>query len=105
MILNLNYLFILTTIMFSIGLFGVFLNRKNIIMILVSIEILFLAISINFSILSIYLDDIAGHVFVIFILTIAAAESGIGLSLIIALYKLKGSIEVEPIKEKFSNKI
>ena len=67
---------------------------------LLSIEILLLAININFALFSLYLDDIVGHIFVIFILTIAAAESAIALSLIIALYKLKGFITVQPIKEK-----
>lgn len=73
-------------------------------MIMLSIEILLLAINLNFSALSIYLDDIIGHIFVIFILTIAAAESAIGLSLISCLYQLKNSIEIKPIKKKL-NKI
>jgi NADH-quinone oxidoreductase subunit K len=73
-------------------------------MILLSIEILLLAINLNFATLSIYLDDLTGHIFVIFILTIAAAESAVGLSLITSLYQLKTSIEIEPIKKK-RNKI
>jgi NADH-quinone oxidoreductase subunit K len=99
-ILNINYLLTITTAVFSIGLLGVFLNKKNLIMILLSIELLLLSINLNFAILSIYLDDITGHIFVIFILTIAAAESAIGLSLIISLFRLKNSIEIQHIKEK-----
>jgi NADH-quinone oxidoreductase subunit K len=70
-----------------------------------SIELLLLAINLNFATLSIYLDDIIGHIFVIFILTIAAAESAIGLAIITIFYKLKNSIDLEPIKKKINNKI
>lgn len=91
----------LTCILFIIGLTGVIVNRKNILMILLSIEILLLAVNLNFASFSIYLDDITGHIFVIFILTIAAAESAIGLSLITCLYKIKGNIEIKPTKKKF----
>ena len=90
----------MTNIVFFIGLFGVILNRKNILTILMSIELLLLGINLNFAALSIYLDDIVGHIFVIFILTIAAAESAIGLAIITIFYKLKNSIELDPIKKK-----
>ena len=100
MILNINYLLAITTTVFSIGLLGIFFNKKNLLMILIAIELLLLSINLNFAILSIYLDDIVGHIFVIFILTIAAAESAIGLSLIITLFRLKNSIDIEHIKEK-----
>ena len=73
-------------------------------MILLSMEILLLSVNLNFALLSVYLDDIIGHIFIIFILTIAAAESAVGLSLITCLYQLKNSIEIKPIKKKF-NKI
>jgi NADH-quinone oxidoreductase subunit K len=69
-------------------------------MILLSIEILLLAINLNFAALFIYLDDLTGHIFVTFILTIAAAESAVGLSLITSIYQLETSIEIEPIKKK-----
>lgn len=95
----------MTAIVFFIGLFGVILNRKNILTILMSIELLLLGINLNFAALSIYLDDIIGHIFVIFILTIAAAESAIGLAIITIFYKLKNSIELEPIKKRLTNKI
>jgi len=104
MFLELNYLIALTSTLFTIGLIGIVINRKNIIMIMLSIEILLLSINLNFAALSIYLDDITGHIFVIFILTIAAAESAIGLSLITCLYQLKNSIEIKPIRKKL-NKI
>ena len=102
---SINYILSLTAIVFFIGLFGVILNRKNILTILMSIELLLLGINLNFAALSIYLDDIVGHIFVIFILTIAAAESAIGLAIITVFYKLKHSIELEPIKKRLTNKI
>lgn len=102
---SINYILSLTAIVFFIGLFGVILNRKNILTILMSIELLLLGVNLNFATLSIYLDDIVGHIFVIFILTIAAAESAIGLAIITVFYKLKHSIELEPIKKRLTNKI
>lgn len=102
---SINYILSLTAIVFFIGLFGVILNRKNILTILMSIELLLLGVNLNFAALSIYLDDVIGHIFVIFILTIAAAESAIGLAIITIFYKLKQSIELEPIKKRLTNKI
>lgn len=102
---SINYILSLTAIVFFIGLFGVILNRKNILTILMSIELLLLSVNLNFATLSIYLDDVIGHIFVIFILTIAAAESAIGLAIITVFYKLKHSIELEPIKKRLTNKI
>ena len=102
---SINYILGLTATVFFIGLFGVILNRKNILTILMSIELLLLGVNLNFATLSIYLDDVIGHIFVIFILTIAAAESAIGLAIITVFYKLKHSIELEPIKKRLTNKI
>lgn len=102
---SINYILSLTAIVFFIGLFGVILNRKNILTILMSIELLLLGVNLNFATLSIYLDDVIGHIFVIFILTIAAAESAIGLAIITVFYKLKHSIELESIKKKITNKV
>lgn len=87
-------------IIFFIGLYGIILNRKNILSLILSIEIMLLAVNLSFATLSIYLDDIIGYVFVIFILAIAAAESAIGLSIITSFYKLKGSIQIETVKKK-----
>jgi NADH-quinone oxidoreductase subunit K len=103
--IRINYILSMTAIVFFIGLFGVILNRKNILTILMSIELLLLGVNLNFAALSIYLDDVIGHIFVIFILTIAAAESAIGLAIITIFYKLKNSIELEPIKKKLTNKV
>ena len=102
---SINYILGLTATVFFIGLFGVILNRKNVLTILMSIELLLLGVNLNFATLSIYLDDVIGHIFVIFILTIAAAESAIGLAIITIFYKLKNSIELEPIKKRLTNKI
>ena len=104
-IINIDYVLSLTIILFFIGLLGVVLNRKNILTILMSIEILLLSVNLNFAAISIYLDDIVGHIFVIFILTIAAAESAIGLAILTRFYNLKSSIELEPIKKKLTNKL
>jgi NADH-quinone oxidoreductase subunit K len=103
--ISINYILSLTAIVFFIGLFGVILNRKNILTILMSIELLLLGVNLNFATLSIYLDDVIGHIFVIFILTIAAAESAIGLAIITVFYKLKHSIELDPIKKRLTNKV
>jgi NADH-quinone oxidoreductase subunit K len=103
--ISINSVLNLTSILFFIGLLGVVLNRKNILTILMSIEILLLAVNLNFAALSIYLDDIIGQVFVIFILTIAAAESAIGLAIITRFYNLKSSIELKPVKKKLTNKL
>ena len=84
---------------------GIVLNRKNILVTIMSIELLLLAVNLNFAAFSIYLDDIVGQIFVLFILTVAAAESAIGLAIITVLYKLKNSIELEPIKKKINNKL
>ena len=70
-----------------------------------SIELLLLSVNLNFAIFSIYLDDIVGQIFIIFILTIAAAESAIGLAIITVFYRLKGTIELKPIKRRVANKI
>jgi len=102
---TINYILGLTAIVFFIGLFGVILNRKNILTILMSIELLLLGVNLNFATLAIYLDDVIGHIFVIFILTIAASESAIGLAIITVFYKLKHSIELEPIKKRLTNKV
>ncbi len=95
---NINFFLKITTILFCIGLFGLTLNRKNILIAIISIELLLLTINLNFIIFSIYLDDILGQLFVLFVLTIAATESGIGLAILTAFYKLKNSIEFKLIK-------
>jgi NADH-quinone oxidoreductase subunit K len=103
--ISINYVLTITSIVFFIGLVGIVLNRKNILIIIMSIELLLLAINLNFAAFSIYLDDIIGQIFVLFILTIAATESAIGLAVITVFYRLKNSIELEPIKKRLTNKL
>ena len=85
---------IISISVFLIGLLGIFLIKKNIIIILMSIELMLLAININFVIFSVYLDDITGQVFALFILTVAAAESAIGLAILVVYYRIKGIISI-----------
>lgn len=85
--------------LFLIGVLGLVLNRKNILITLMSIELMLLAINLNFVIFSIYLDDIIGYVFVLFVLTIAAAESAIGLAILTIYYRLKNNIRIDQIKK------
>ena len=84
-------------ILFTLGIFGIFLNRKNIIIILMSIELMLLAINLNFVAFSAYLGDLAGQVFAMFVLTVAAAEAAIGLAILVVYFRNRGSIEVEDI--------
>lgn len=95
---NLNSFIVVTTLLFLIGILGLVLNRKNIIIIIMSIELMLLAVNLNFIIFSIYLDDVLGQLFVLFILTVAATESAIGLAILIVYYRVKNTILVEKIK-------
>lgn len=88
---------ILSAILFTIGVSGIFLNRKNVIVILMSVEIMLLAVNINFVAFSSYLHDLVGQVFTIFILTVAAAEAAIGLAILVVYYRNRGSISVTDI--------
>lgn len=103
--INIQYILTITSIVFFIGILGIVLNRKNILIIIMSIELLLLAINLNFAAFSIYLDDVVGQIFVLFVLAIAATESAIGLAIITGVYRLKNSIQLEPIKKKTINKI
>ncbi|MGH6621972.1 MAG: NADH-quinone oxidoreductase subunit NuoK [Alphaproteobacteria bacterium] len=84
-------------ILFTLGLFGIFLNRKNVIIILMSIELMLLAVNINFVAFSSFLQDMVGQVFAMFVLTVAAAEAAIGLAILVVYYRNRGSIAVEDI--------
>ena len=95
----LSHYLILGAILFAIAVVGIFLNRKNLVVILMSIELLLLAANMNFVAFSHYLQDAAGQVFVFFILTVAAAEAAIGLAILIILFRNKLSINVEDIDE------
>ena len=89
----------LGAIIFFLGIIGIFLNRKNVIVILMSIELLLLAVNINLISFSIFTGDIVGQIFTMLILTVAAAEAAIGLAIIVIFYRNKGSIRVEDIQE------
>ena len=97
--IGLGHYLTLGAIIFSIGIIGIFLNRKNIIVILMSIELILLAVNINLVAFSIYSNDITGQIFTFFILTVAAAEAAIGLAIIVSYYRSKGSINVQDINE------
>jgi NADH-quinone oxidoreductase subunit K len=81
--------------LFLLGVWGIFLNRKNIIVMLMSIELMLLAVNFNFLVFSVYVDDLLGQVFSLFILTVAAAESAIGLALLVIYYRARGTVAVE----------
>ncbi len=89
----------LAAILFVIGVFGIFLNRKNVIVILMSIELMLLAVNINFIAFSAYLGDLHGQVFAMFILTVAAAEAAIGLAILMTFFRNKGQILVDDLSE------
>ena len=95
--IGLGHYLTLAAIIFTIGVIGIFLNRKNVIIILMSIELILLAVNINLVSFSIYSQNLVGQVFTMFILTVAAAEAAIGLAIIVIYYKNKGSINVDQI--------
>lgn len=97
LVLNILNFLRATTVLFFISVLGLVLNRKNILITIISLELILLTININFTIFSIYLDDIVGQVFVLFILTIAATESSIGLAILITYFKLKSFIQTDQI--------
>jgi len=93
----LGHYLILAAIIFTIGVVGIFFNRKNVIIILMSIELMLLAVNINLVSFSIFSQDLTGQIFTMFILTVAAAEAAIGLAIIVVYYRNKGSIRIEDI--------
>ncbi|WP_319239033.1 NADH-quinone oxidoreductase subunit NuoK [uncultured Propionivibrio sp.] len=95
--LTLSHYLILSAILFAIGVVGIFLNRKNLIVLLMSIELILLAVNTNFIAFSHYLDDLAGQVFVFFVLTVAAAESAIGLAILVVLFRNLKTIHVDDL--------
>lgn len=96
-ITNLYYLILVTTFLYLIGAIGLVLNRRNILIIIIAVELMLLAINLNFITFSIYLDDILGQMFVLFILTVAATESSIGLAILIVFFRIKKTILIENI--------
>tara|TARA_B100001123_G_C14407467_1_gene669381 strand:+ start:119 stop:430 length:312 start_codon:yes stop_codon:yes gene_type:complete len=95
--IGLGHYLTLAAVIFTIGIIGIFLNRKNVIIILMSIELILLAVNINLVAFSVYLQNLVGQVFTMFILTVAAAEAAVGLAIIVIYYKNRGSINVEQI--------
>ena len=95
--ISLSHYLVLGAVLFAISVIGIFLNRKNIIVLLMAIELMLLAVNMNFIAFSHFLGDIAGQVFVFFILTVAAAESAIGLAILVVLFRNLNTINVEDI--------
>jgi NADH-quinone oxidoreductase subunit K len=95
--IGISHYLTVSAILFVLGIFGIFLNRKNIIVILMSVELILLAVNVNMVAFSTFLNDIAGQVFALFILTVAAAEAAIGLAILVVFYRNRGSIAVEDV--------
>ena len=97
MTITLGHYLTVAAILFTIGVFGIFLNRKNVIVILMSVELMLLAVNVNLVAFSAYLNDLAGQVFALFVLTVAAGEAAIGLAILVVYFRNRGSIAVEDI--------
>jgi NADH-quinone oxidoreductase subunit K len=95
--ITLSHYLILAAILFTIGVVGIFLNRRNLIVLLMAIELMLLAVNMNFVAFSHYLNDLSGQLFVFFILTVAAAESGIGLAILVVLFRNLSTIDVDKL--------
>lgn len=95
--IGLTHYLTVAALLFALGIFGIFLNRKNVIIILMSVELMLLAVNINFVAFSAELSDMVGQVFAMFVLTVAAAEAAIGLAILVVYYRNRGTIEVEDI--------
>jgi NADH-quinone oxidoreductase subunit K len=97
MVIGLPHYLVVAALLFTIGVFGIFINRKNVIIILMSIELILLAVNINFVAFSVFLGDLVGQVFALFVLTVAAAEAAIGLAILVVYFRNRGTIAVEDI--------
>ena len=95
--IGLSHYLTVAAILFTIGVFGIFLNRKNIIIMLMSVELILLAVNINLVSFSVFLHDLVGQVFALFVLTVAAAEAAIGLAILVVYFRNRGSIAVEDV--------
>ena len=98
MTIGLGHYLTVAAILFTLGVFGIFLNRKNVIIIMMSIELMLLAVNINFVAFSVTLGDLVGQVFAMFVLTVAAAEAAIGLAILVVYFRNRGTIRVEDIR-------
>ena len=99
MTVGLAHYLTVAAILFTLGIFGIFLNRKNVIVILMSIELMLLAVNINLVAFSVHLGDLTGQVFAMFVLTVAAAEAAIGLAILVVYFRNRGTIAVEEINQ------
>jgi NADH-quinone oxidoreductase subunit K len=97
MVIGLTHYLIVAALLFTIGVFGIFINRKNIIIILMSVELILLAVNINLVAFSAFLGDLTGQVFALFVLTVAAAEAAIGLAILVVYFRNRGTIAVEDV--------
>ena len=97
MVIGLEHYLTVAAILFTLGVFGIFVNRKNVIVILMSVELILLAVNINLVAFSSFAGDLIGQVFALLILTVAAAEAAIGLAILVVFYRTRGSIAVEDI--------
>ena len=97
--IGLSHYLAVAAILFTLGVMGIFLNRKNVIIIMMSIELMLLSVNINFVAFSSYLNDLVGQVFAMFILTVAAAEAAIGLAIVVVFFRNRGTIAVEEISQ------
>jgi NADH-quinone oxidoreductase subunit K len=97
MVIGLGHYLAVAAILFTLGIFGIFLNRKNVIIILMSIELILLSVNINLVAFSAHETDLVGQIFALVVLTVAAAESAIGLAILVAYYRNRGSIDVEDV--------
>ena len=97
MAIGLTHYLIVAALLFTIGVFGIFINRKNVIIILMSVELILLAVNINLVAFSAYLGDLTGQVFALFVLTVAAAEAAIGLAILVVYFRNRGTIAVEDV--------
>ena len=95
--IGLSHYLTVAAVLFTLGIFGIFLNRKNVIIILMSVELILLAVNINLVSFSVFLEDLAGQVFAMLVLTVAAAEAAIGLAIIVVYFRNRGTIAVEDI--------
>jgi len=95
--IGLSHYLILAAILFTLGIFGIFVNRKNVIIILMSIELMLLAVNINLVAFSSFMGDLVGQIFAMLVLTVAAAEAAIGLAILVVFFRNRGSIEVEDV--------
>ena len=95
--LTLSHYLVLSAVLFAIGVVGIFLNRKNLIVLMMAIELMLLAVNTNFVAFSHYLNDLHGQIFVLFIMTVAAAEAAIGLAILVLLFRNKNSISVDEL--------